>query len=158
MPVFIALCVSASAFAAGPFNSKRIARAPTIGLNNNSGYTDYIDFLTAADFPKGVSLVRFVDSHGRSGIAIRYDVKHVGGECRHMRPSCEGSNFVTAFFQRYSNDENFWVSGGHAGREEFDRHPFNSAITLAQIEKLLDGEIIDYTFNGARFWMGLSKG
>jgi len=156
--VVLALLVSTSVFAEGPFKSKRIARSPTIGLNNKTGGTDYIDFLTAEDFPKGVNLVRFVDSHSRQGIAIRYDVKHMDGVCRNIQPSCEGKNYVTAFFQRYTDNDRLWVTGGQAGREEFNRHPFDSEISLAQIDKLLDGEIIEYTYNGARFWMGLSKG
>ena len=86
-----------------------------IDLNGRMGKTGYIDFLTCQDFPKGQSVVTFIDKFGRSGFAIRYTTEVLDYKDAESKPKLLADTTkvkVTAFFERQENNNNgVWVTG-----------------------------------------------
>ena len=65
-----------------------------LNIKNRCGKTDYIDFITRADFPTNVKCVRGRDIYRRSFISILHE------------------NGVLTLFQRYTDSFNYWTHGG----------------------------------------------
>ena len=73
---------------------QKVYSLPVLNIKNRCGKTDYIDFITRADFPTNVKCVRGRDIYRRSFISILHE------------------NGVLTLFQRYTDSFNYWTHGG----------------------------------------------
>lgn len=131
---------SISSFARGPVDESLLRGVPTIELRSYTGWTGYIDFLTPKDFPVGWAIEKFTDAAKRKGIVIRYSISAPVDltACEIHKYALKGKTeeelkveiqaflkkktapiYTTAFFQRYTDNSDFWVGGGHFGLSEF---------------------------------------
>ncbi len=90
-----------------------VSDLPTIDIKGRFGSTGYIDFLKISDMPQGADLARFVDDHGRNGVALRI---------QNADATLDG---VIAIFQRYTGGD-FYVSGLN-WQPKLEHHKINDA-------------------------------
>jgi hypothetical protein len=93
-----------------PFESQKCETIPDVIYKNkwHVGGTGYIDGISPKDDVFNTApVVKFIDEFGRSAIAFKYTVS-----CPENLEE-NNSEYAVAAFQRYTNDGNVWVYGGH---------------------------------------------
>ena len=71
----------------------------TLNVDNNEGYTGYIDFITLDKMLEPI--MRGTDKYNRKFIAIKMNI--------------DNKQVFQTFFQRYSYSEEMWMGAGHYG-------------------------------------------
>jgi len=97
-----------------------------LDIGDMTGQTDYIDFITE-DILEGHDVMKGVDKYGRSFIVVK---AHIIYKDLHI------VNTFTTFFQRYKDDNIFWVGCGK-GTHLMETDTV-SGMTIVQLELLRD--------------------
>lgn len=113
--------MESDASTANPSPFDNLDNIPTFDLKGRMGKTDYIDFLTVDDLPQ--SIYRGIDHQGRPFFTFK------------IRDNLKNTVFVETIFQRFPNNRDLWVRGGHEGTM------FNSAVIQDKEVKII-GEVL----------------
>ncbi len=84
-----------------------------VEVGNRMGSTGYIDRMRVQDFPIGSSVVRGVDKFQRPFVSFLYVQTHIIREDETKDDVLtDEKKRVFSFFQRYTDNPNFWQVGG----------------------------------------------
>ena len=128
-----------------PFTKNTCNDIPDVTYKNSwhAGGTGYIDGVKPSDEVfQNTAIVKFVDEYNRSAISLKYTTS-----C----PSQDNDQeYAVTAFERYTNDHELWVFGGHYA---------NEAATKVGVVKInwLESLITNGQENFSR-WIGIENG